>query len=242
MIVFKGWQKTSLIEYPDKISTVVFTGGCNFRCPYCYNSELVLSPEKNKSISEFEILEFVKNNKHFYQAVIVSGGEPCLKTGLTNFFKKVKEIGLLTGLETNGSRPQVIQKLLDLKLIDYIAMDIKAPLDIYKYGNAIGIIDNEKLQVSIIKKIKRSIELISNSGIKYEFRTTFTSATHSSKDAGTIAGTLKGNYAIQCFIPKETVMNRSLNKVDAIFNGRLKNTYNKIKDKYKFNRISIRNI
>ena len=141
MIIFKGWQKTSLIEYPDKISTVVFTGGCNFRCPYCYNSGLVLSPEKKKNISEYEVLEYLKDNK-YYQAVIVSGGEPCLQTGLLNFLKKAKKLELLTGLETNGSFPEIIRKLLDLKLLDYIAMDIKAPLDIYKYGNAIGIIDN----------------------------------------------------------------------------------------------------
>ncbi len=241
MIVFKGWQKTSLMEYPDKISTVLFTGGCNFRCPYCYNSELVLTPEKNKNISEYDVLEHLNNNK-YYQAVIVSGGEPCLQPGLISFFKKVKSSGFLTGLETNGAFPEVIKSLLDSGLLDYIAMDIKAPLDIDKYSNAIGIIDNHKLLKTILKKIKQSIEIISNSGIKYEFRTTFTPEIHRLEDADAIAENVKGNYAIQCFIPKETVMNRSFNKVNTIFNGQLKNTFNRIKNQYKFNKISIRNI
>lgn len=194
-MVFKGWQKTSLIEYPDKISTVLFTGGCNFRCPYCYNSELVLYPEKMQNIYDYDVLEYLKNNQTLYQAVIVTGGEPCMQKGLTDFLIKVKELGFLTGTETNGSLPLIINNLLQLEIIDYIAMDIKAPLEIEKYGNAIGINCTYKLE-KIINNIKNSIELILYSGIKYEFRTTFVPQIHNTTDANTIAEIMKGNYVL----------------------------------------------
>jgi pyruvate formate lyase activating enzyme len=240
MINFKGWQKTSLIEYPDKISTVLFTGGCNFRCPYCYNSGLVLNPDKLQNISEDQVIDYLDKRKYLYQAVVVSGGEPCMQEGLYDFMFKIKNLGLLTGLETNGSFPDKIRYLLNSELLDYIAMDIKAPMNVYKYGTAAGI-DCLKRMKRIIIKIKQSIELIKNSGIKYEFRTTFAPDIHNPEDTNAIADMMNGNYVVQAFLPGKTVMNGELNeKHSASFNMKLKESF--LAAKKRYTNLSVRNI
>lgn len=127
-----GLQKFSLLDYPGKISAVVFTQGCNFRCPYCHNPELVDPARYQECLPEEEIFSFLETRRGKLEAVTVTGGEPTLQKSLAPFLRRIKDMGFLVKLDTNGSRPDVLEELLRQKLIDYIAMDIKAPLEKYE--------------------------------------------------------------------------------------------------------------
>ncbi len=200
---FRGWQKTSLVEYPGKVSTVLFTGGCNFRCPFCYNRDLVLKPETLPKITETEVIGFLEQRQKLYQAVIVTGGEPTMFKDLPEFYRKVRSLGLLTGLETNGTNPEMLKHLIGEKLLDFAAMDIKTSLKWEKYKNVAGI-DNKALFDNILK----SVDIIRNSSIEYEFRTTVVPEMHEEKDIMEIAEQLKGavKYTLQKFTPKDTTL------------------------------------
>jgi len=155
----------SLIDYPGKICAIVFTTGCNFRCNFCYNKEIVLPNliKEHINLSEEDILEFLRSRVGKLEAVCITGGEPTLHTDLKDFIKKIKDLGFLVKLDSNGTNPDMLKELIDLKLVDYIAMDIKAPLN-QKYMDITGV----KVD---IEKIKRSIELVKTLE-NYEFRTT----------------------------------------------------------------------
>jgi len=201
---FRGWQKQSLIEWPGKISTVVFMGGCNFSCPWCYNRDLVLNSEYLPKIFEEEILEYLNKNKDFLDALVVTGGEPtlCGDSGdLWLFFEKIKKAGFLVGLETNGTYPKIIEKLLKNKLIDYLAMDIKAPLNHEKYDQLAGAEIN-------LEDIKKSISLIKGSDIDYEFRTTVVPGLLTVDDIKKIAQEIKGanRYVLQKFRSENSLL------------------------------------
>ena len=206
-MIFRGWQKTSLIEYPGKVVSVLWVGGCNFRCPWCYNKDLVSNPEKLPSITEDEILDFLKTRIGLLDGIIITGGEPTLKGGLYDFVKKVKTTGFLIGLETNGSRPELLKKLIKEKLIDFVAMDIKAPLDENKYKEVCGV----KVDLN---KIKKSIKIIKDSGVDYEFRTTVIPDL-TKNDIIKIAKYLSGvkKYALQQFVPKDTILKEEYRKL-----------------------------
>jgi pyruvate formate lyase activating enzyme len=199
---FRGWQKTSLIEYPGKISTVLFTGSCNFRCPFCYNRELVLHPRKLPSIGEPEVMGYLRENRHLYHAVMVTGGEPTLHKGLPLFLAKVSKLGLLAGLETNGTDPVMLNKLIKGKLVDFVAMDIKAPLVWERYRRAAGISDRK-----LFEKVKRSVRMLLGSGLDHEFRTTVVPGIHTEEDIIKISNEIKGarRYVLQQFLPKNTI-------------------------------------
>jgi pyruvate formate lyase activating enzyme len=235
---FYGWQKTSLIEWPNKISTVLFVGGCNFRCPFCYNRDLVLNYFKLPKISERKILDFLKSRKGLLDGVMITGGEPLAfidrsKKDLFDFIKKVKKIGFEVGIETNGSNPEVLEELINEKLIDYVAMDVKAPLkfnsfkEISKYEELAGV----KVD---LEKIKRSIDLIKNSGLEYEFRTTVAPLL-SEEDILEIAKELKGvkKYVLQVFQPVETLINQKLAKMKFLDRKDLEKIGQKIKDYFE---------
>ena len=163
-IQISGLNKTSLLDYPKKISSIIFTQGCNFKCGYCHNPHLNCCIEK--SIYDYDVqdfFEFLKKRKGKIDAVVISGGEPCLQIDLIPFIKEIKKIGYFVKLDTNGTYPNKIKYLLENNLIDYIAMDIKAPLE--KYSN----ITNTNVDT---EKISKSIFLIKNSNINYEFRIT----------------------------------------------------------------------
>ena len=160
-----GFQKLSLIDFPEKISCIVFTVGCNFRCPFCYNLELVL-PSKIPSqptISEKEIFDFLKKRKGKIDGVVITGGEPTLHPDLEEFVKKIKELGFLVKLDTNGYNPDVIYRLVKKNLLDYVAMDIKAPKEKYEFFSGI------KLD---LERIQASVDFLKKNYIDYEFRTT----------------------------------------------------------------------
>lgn len=184
-----GYQKLTLIDYPGKIAATVFTVGCNFRCPFCHNPELVLTNNQQLTTNnrlEKEFFAFLKKRKGKLEGVCITGGEPAIQPDLVDFIKKVKKLGFLVKLDTNGSRPDVLKKVIDEKLVDFIAMDIKDSLP--KYQKTSGSqVDRER--------IKLSVDLIRNSKIPYEFRTTVVPGLHKEKDFSEIARWLSGAEA-----------------------------------------------
>lgn len=177
-----GLQKLTLIDFPQKLAAIVFVTNCNFSCPFCFNRDLVLG--KLPRISEKEIFNFLKKRKKLLDGVVVTGGESTLQPDLDKFLKKVRSLGFSTMIETNGSNPAVLEKLFKEKLLDFVAMDIKAPLD-ERYAKAI---EKKKFDPSIIVE---SIRLILNSGVPFEFRTTVVPGVHRKKDLVDMAKQLK---------------------------------------------------
>jgi len=161
-----GFLRLSLLDYPGKIAAVVFTIGCNFRCWFCQNRDLVFKNYKNLVVySEEEVIEKIESAKGMIDGVAITGGEPTIQRDLPQFIQKIKEKGLLVKLDTNGSNPSMLEDLIKHKLIDYVAMDIKAPFSRYK--SEIGV-DSD----SLVENVKKSIKIIMESNIDYEFRTT----------------------------------------------------------------------
>lgn len=192
-MVFGGLQELTLIDYPGKIAATVFTIGCNFRCYYCHNPELVL-PEKIKTtpiLSDQDILNFLQSRKGLLQGLCITGGEPTLQNYLPNFIQRVKDLNFLVKLDTNGSNPGMLKELTRGKLLDYIAMDIKSPQ--VKYALVAGVEINSK-------DIQESINLIRQSSIEYEFRTTVAPGL-TAQDILEIVPLIEGadNYYLQTF-------------------------------------------
>ena len=186
---FKGFQKVSLIDYPGKICAIVFTGGCNFRCPYCHNPELVINYDKLPDISEEKILSFMQKRKGLLDGLEITGGEPTILPDLPNFMERVKKLGFLVKLDTNGTNPDMVKEIIKNNLVDYIAMDIKTTPERYK----------EVIRVKIdTSKIKDSVCIImqaaSDGKIDYEFRTTIFPEFFGEEDAKKIGKWLKGAY------------------------------------------------
>jgi pyruvate formate lyase activating enzyme len=158
-----GLQKFSLIDYPGKVAAVIFTQGCNFRCPYCHNPELVISSSFRDTIPEEEVISFLFERKNKLQGVVVTGGEPTIQPDLIDFLKKIKSMGFCVKLDTNGSSPDVLKKVIEDGFVDFVAMDIKSPLE--KYSKASGTDINAD-------NIKESLNIILNSSVEHLFRTT----------------------------------------------------------------------
>jgi len=200
-----GLQKTTLIDYPGKIAATVFLVGCNFRCPFCYSSELVL-PEKIENqpkIPEKDFFKFLRERKGLLDGLVLCGGEPTLNKELPNFIKKIKKIGYLVKLDTNGSNPKLLEKLIDEELVNYVAMDIKGPKE--KYYKIVGMLEgeNEKL----IKNIEKSINILKEGKVDYEFRSTIVPALHTKEDVIEMAKWIRGakRYYLQNFRPEKTI-------------------------------------
>lgn len=193
-MIVAGLQKFSLIDYPGKICAILFTRGCNFLCPYCHNPELVIKEKYAPEIPMSKIYEFIESRRGKLDAISITGGEPTQHADLIDMLEKIKNMGFLIKLDTNGSRPEILEKIMARNLVDYFAMDIKAPLEDYPKiaGRAIA-----------AEKIKKSIELIINHATEYEFRTTIVKSLISKDDLRKIAKEIKGakNYFLQKFIP-----------------------------------------
>jgi len=204
MIPIKGLEKSSLIDYSGKVSAVIFLAGCNFRCPFCHNRDLVLNPDGTESIPEEEVLQFLKERKKWLDGAVVSGGEPTMHKDLPEFLGKIKGLGYPVKLDTNGTNPQMLKEIIERRLVDYIAMDLKAPLE--KYEKSSGV----KVET---EKIKESIKLIIGSGIGHEFRSTVLPALHTKEDVQEMARLVKGasKLYLQQFRPKNT-LDRKLEK------------------------------
>ncbi|HAG11518.1 MAG TPA: anaerobic ribonucleoside-triphosphate reductase activating protein [Desulfotomaculum sp.] len=191
-----GYTRFSLIEYPGRICAVIFTKGCNFKCPYCHNPELVKSDPRQTPALELEVLDFLKRRQGKLDGVVVTGGEPTIQANLIPFLEKIKKIGYPVKLNTNGSLPSVLKNIISLELVDYVAMDIKAPFD--KYCS----VTNSLVD---LKKILQSISLIINSRLDYEFRTTLVKSLLTPEDILEISKTIKGAklYILQKFVPSK---------------------------------------
>jgi pyruvate formate lyase activating enzyme len=200
-----GLQKVSLIDYPGLICATIFLQGCNFKCSYCHNPELVDTRLFQSCIKENEVLDFLSMRRGKLDAVTITGGEPTIHDDLTPFIKKIRKMKFAVKLDTNGSQPQVIKTLLDEKLLDFIAMDIKAPLE--KYKSVVKVPVNSDL-------IKESIRLILKAKIQHEFRTTIVESQLEEKDIQQIAKLISGanSYALQKFVPAKTLDKKLLNE------------------------------
>ncbi len=194
-----GFTKTTLLDYPGLLAATVFTGGCNFRCPFCHNYELVLAPEVFPKEDPDEILHFLKKRFGILKGVCITGGEPTLNPDLTEFIAQIKEIGYKVKLDTNGFRPETLNYLLERCLLDYVAMDIKAGRNNYSAATGIANLD--------IKKIEHSVEILAASDIKYEFRTTAVKNIHTLADFKDISCWLPNNcqYFIQSYKDTEGI-------------------------------------
>lgn len=199
-MLFGGLQKTTLVDFPGKVAATVFTLGCNFRCPYCHNPELVLPAMINKQpkITEKEIIDFLKERKGFLEGLCITGGEPMVQADLPDFVQKVKRLGLLVKLDTNGSFPEILENLIKNKLIDWVALDIKAPPEKYNIFTQ-GRITAET--------IDQSINILKKSKINYEFRTTLAPEILTEKDIMIIVNWIKpaARYYLQQFKNDKTL-------------------------------------
>lgn len=200
-----GLQKLTLIDYPGKIAATVFCLGCSFRCPWCYNIELVL-PEKIKTkvqIPEKELLFFLKERKNLLEGICLSGGEPTIYEDLPEFINKIRDLGYAVKLDTNGSNPEMLGKLIDNKLVDYVAMDIKAPKE--KYSELVGGKKNDR---SLLENVQKSIDILNEGRVDYEFRTTIVPILLKKEDILEIARWIQPakKYFLQNFQPTETII------------------------------------
>ncbi|SKB56471.1 pyruvate formate lyase activating enzyme [Lachnospiraceae bacterium] len=208
-MIIHGFNKTTLLDYPGKLACSVFTGNCNFRCVFCQNASLVLEPENEPVISDREVLDIIEKRKNILQGVCISGGEPTLDPGLRDFIIKVREIGLPVKLDTNGYMPDVLEGLLRDGLLDMVAMDIKSDLEGYAEIAGLDHFDRERVQ--------KSVDIIINSGVEYEFRTTVVKEYFTEKTAVGIGEWLNGAKALylQAFRDSDDVMVQGLHGYDS---------------------------
>lgn len=214
-MIIAGLQKTTLIDYPGKLACIIFLAGCNFRCPWCYSSELVL-PEKiakQTRFSEKEIFDFLKERQGLLDGVVICGGEPTINKGLPEFIKKIKKLGYAVKLDSNGSNPKMLKDLIDKKLIDYVAMDIKTK---YQILNTKSQFYYESLFVDGVKmaNIEKSVEILKHlpmqaeNKVDFEFRTTVVPGVHVKEDFWKIAKWIGGKdvkYYLQNFVAQKTI-------------------------------------
>ena len=199
MVKIGGLEKTSLLDYPGKISAVIFTYGCNLKCSYCHNPELVIEEfDKEHSISQEYLFEFLEKKKGKIEAVVITGGEPLLHSDLEKLIREIRKMGFLIKLDTNGLLPDKLRALVEKDLLDYIAMDIKYPSSDYPAMTGYP---------AVRDKIKESIEIIMDSGIDYEFRTTYVKGIHTFESAKRIGLMIQGAklYYIQNFRDGKTI-------------------------------------
>lgn len=197
-MLIEGLNKTTLLDYPKHIAATIFTPGCNMRCPFCHNADIV---EGNlELINEEDVLEFLEKRKNILQGICITGGEPTLQKDLAAFIQKVKNMGYLIKLDTNGTNPHILKQLYTLGLLDYVAMDIKNTFE--KYTITAG---TENLQPDLIKE---SIFLIQNSQIPYEFRTTVVDEFHTEEDIRSICREINGAcvYYLQSYVESKHIL------------------------------------
>jgi len=216
MLVIKGIQKTTLVDFPGKIAATIFTSGCNFRCVFCHNTALVNTQAGAELpvIDPEELLAYLRGRTKQLEGICISGGEPTLHADLPEFIRAIKQIGYAVKLDTNGTNPAMLKKLFAEKLLDYTAMDIKGPLELYPQ------IVNTEVDM---EKITESIELIMQSGVPYEFRTTVLPAFLDEKNFIKVAGLINGAdcYYLQQFHAGEHLLNPAYQQAAGYTDGQL---------------------
>jgi pyruvate formate lyase activating enzyme len=193
----KGFLETSFVDWPGKVASVIFLSHCNFRCPYCHNYDLVLHPDQLPTIPFEQVIQQIKKYKGWVDGVCITGGEPTLFPALVQLIEQLRNEHMLIKLDTNGSRPEVLKKLIDNHLVEHVAMDVKAPLNQESYSNCCG--------VSVdLEKIKGSIDLLRKTFISYEFRVTAVPTLLKKENLLMLANELKGSerLTLQNFNPE----------------------------------------
>jgi pyruvate formate lyase activating enzyme len=220
-----GLQKTSLLDYPDRISAIVWTLGCNFRCPFCYNKNLALGTGA-EVFSADEVLSFLSRRQELLEGVVISGGEPFLQPDLIGFIEKVKALGYLVKVDTNGSFPEALRKVLDRRLVDYVAMDVKAPKSKYRLLTGVDV---------DVSAIEESIDLVKSMAPGYEFKTTFVPNLLKKEDVVEIAKWLAGadSFFLQQFKSNPPLVSARLENVIAYPQSYLLETIAEIKPFFK---------
>ena len=195
-----GLQKTTLLDFPGHVAATIFTGGCNFRCPFCHNSDL-LGNDLPPAYSVEEVLSFLKKRRGILEGVAITGGEPTLQPDLRDFILDIRALGYAIKLDTNGYRPDILISLCEEGLIDYVAMDVKASKERYAVLAGIPSVD--------IAKLDESIDYLVHGSLPYEFRTTVVKELHSDEDFEKIGPWISGckNYYLQCFVDSDQVLN-----------------------------------
>lgn len=199
-----GFNKTTLLDYPKHLAATIFLGNCNFRCPFCHNSSLVLSCLSQPTIPEDEVLSTLSNRKNILEGVCITGGEPTVSPELPEFIRKIKRLGLKVKLDTNGSNPTMLSKLYQEGLLDYVAMDIKNSKEHYEKTTGVNHLS--------IQPIETSTALIMSHDVPYEFRTTVVSELHTDDDFIAIGKWLQGatNYYLQSFKDNKDILVKGL--------------------------------
>lgn len=196
----KGFLETSFVDWPGKIASVLFLPRCNFRCPYCHNYELVIDPDRFPTIPLHHVMETLRNYRGWIDGVCITGGEPTLLPELPELIERIRQEQMLVKLDTNGSRPRVLENLINARLVGYVAMDVKAPLDRESYERCSGVAAN-------LDDIQESIKLIKASGLPYEFRVTVPPTFLNNEDLMRMAHQLSGakKLTLQQFSPVHTL-------------------------------------
>ena len=213
-----GLQKTTLLDYPGHVAATIFLGGCNFRCPFCHNMNIVL--EASQEYTKEDILKFLTKRSGVLDGVCITGGEPTLYNDLPDFIQEIKKITkqdgstFLVKLDTNGTNPDMLKGLIDSKLIDYVAMDIKSSLG--KYDLVAGISEDNKKTEEILEAVNKSVNILKASKIDYEFRTTLVDKYHDEEEIIKIGELINGakKYYMQSFIDSENVIDHSLGSIE----------------------------
>lgn len=203
-----GFQKMTLLDYPGKVACTVFTAGCNLRCPFCHNAFLVTEIDNSNRVDQSELLEYIKKRKTILDGVCITGGEPLLYDDTIDFISEIKDIGVSVKLDTNGTFPDRLRKILDASLVDYVAMDIKNSPE--KYAATVGIDSFD------LAPIYESIGILKSSGIEYEFRTTVVKEFHEADDFRKIGKLISGakHYYLQNFVDSGNLISGGLTGLD----------------------------
>ena len=196
----KGFLETSFLDWPGQVASVIFLAGCNFRCPFCHNHGLVLNHQEYPSLNWPDIRERLLKFNGWIDGVVISGGEPTLSPGLPDLMREIREMGFMVKLDTNGSRPETVQALIDEGLVQHVAMDVKSPLDEVSYARAAG-------KHGFVDAVQESLGILESTGIGYSLRTTVVPGLHSENDVLLMAGQLKGapEWKLQKFNPENAL-------------------------------------
>lgn len=199
-----GFQKTTLLDFPGRVACTIFTGGCNFRCPFCHNASLVLSPKSIEPYDKEDILSYINKRKGILDGVCITGGEPLLNNDIDELIKRIKDLGLLVKLDTNGSFPDKLISLVSSGIVDYVAMDIKSSPE--KYGAAAGVPGMS------MDKINESVSFLLSNAVDYEFRTTAAKGLHVPDDFIQIGRFINGakRYFIQAYKDSGDIISQGL--------------------------------
>lgn len=200
----KGFVGVSLSDWDGNVSSVIFLPSCNMRCPFCYNKGLVVHPEKMPTIEHGRIENYLETNRKWIDGVVITGGEPTLHADLPNLCERIKKMGFRVKVDTNGTNPAMLSRLIGEQLVDYVALDVKAPLNVEKYSKACGLSANQ-----FIEKIKQTIQTLLNDAVQYEFRTTVVPTLHQMEDIDAICRAIRGckKFALQAFKSEVEMIN-----------------------------------